>query len=163
MTMVGVNCSSERIAAPDGTGASGWAATGLLATMVVTALTLMTIGTLVVAAPVLADAYLGGDHGVTSGLVLMSGESWRVMKSIEIAADLSLIGSVAFAVAVWKSGALPKVAGILLVPGIFASMSLSPVVAWVGAALLIISGVWLARSVTDRGQRQRAASAAASV
>jgi hypothetical protein len=70
------------------------------------------------------------------------------MKSIEISADLSLIGSIAFAVAVWRSGSLPKWAGILLVPGIFASMSLSPILGWAGAVLLVISGVWLARSVS---------------
>ena len=163
MYMVGFACLLLGLFALYGylarTGASGWAAAGLLATMVVIALTLMTIGTLVVAAPVLADAYLGGDHGVSSGLVLMSGgESWRIMKSIEIAADLSLIGSVAFAVAVWKSGTLPKVAGILLVPGIFASMSLSPFVGWAGAVLLIVSGFWLARRVSHGGAGELSAS-----
>jgi hypothetical protein len=128
------------------TRASGWAVLGLLGTTVVIALTTATIGSLAVGARVLADAFLGGDTNVASGLVLMSGESARIMKSIEIAADLSLIGSIAFAVAVWRSGSLPKVAGILLVPGIVASMSLSPIVGWAGAVLLVISGVWLARS-----------------
>lgn len=134
------------------TRGSGWAAGGLLATTVVIALTLMTIGTLVVGAPVLADALVGGDKGVSSGLVLMSGESARIIKSIEISADLSLIGSIAFAVAVWRSGRLPKVAGILLVPAIFASMSLSPIVGWAGALLLVISGFWLARRINQAGE-----------
>lgn len=129
------------------TRASGWAAAGLLATTLVVALTQMTVGTLAVGAPVLADAFLGGDRGVSSGLVLLSGEGARIMKSIEIAADLSLVGSIAFAVAVWRSGRLPKVAGILLVPAIFASMSLSPIVGWAGALLLVVSGFWLARRI----------------
>jgi hypothetical protein len=139
------------------TRASSWAAAGVLATTVVIALTLMTIGTLAVGAPVLADAFLGGDKGVSSGLVLMSGESARIMKSIEIAADLSLIGSIAFAVAVWRSGSLPKLAGVLLVPAIFASMSLSPIVGWAGALLLVISGVWLATSVSHQRPGQLSA------
>jgi hypothetical protein len=129
------------------TPASGWAAAGLIGTTVVIALTLATIGSLALAASVLADAFLGGDKGLTSGLVLMSGPSARIMKSIEVSADLSLIGSIAFAVAVWRSGSLPKWAGILLVPGIFASMSLSPIVGWAGAVLLLICGVGLARGV----------------
>jgi hypothetical protein len=138
---------------------SVWAAIGLLASLVVIALAMATIGSLVVGAGVLGDAFLGGDRGVSSGLVLMSGESDRIMKSIAVSADLSLIGSIAFAVAIWRSGSLPRLAGMLLVPGIFASMSLSPIVSWAGAVLLLICGVWLARSVGHNKTGQLSASA----
>jgi hypothetical protein len=143
--------------------ASGWAAAGLLGTTVVIALTFATIGSLALAAPVLADAFLGGDKSVTSGLVLMSGESARIMRSIEISADLSLIGSIAFAVAVWRSGSLSKWAGILLVPGIFASLSLSPIVGCAGGVVLVITGVWLARGVGRHRAKELSASSEGTV
>jgi len=128
------------------TRASGWAAGGLFVSVLVIALSLATIGTLSVGSRVLADAYLSGDRSVSSGLVLMSGESGRIMSAIALGTDLSVIGAIAFAVAVWRSGSLPKWAGILLAPGIVLSMTLSPGVAWAGALLLVISGVWLAWS-----------------
>ncbi len=138
------------------TRASGWAAGGLLVSVVVIALSLATIGTLSVGARVLADAYLNGDKSVSSGLVLMSGEGSRIMSSIELCTDLSVMGAIALAVAVWRSGRLPKWAGILLAPGIVLSMTLSPGVAWAGALLLVISGVWLARSSSPGHQRRLA-------
>jgi len=128
------------------TRASGWAAAGLFVSVVVIALSLATIGTLSVGARVLADAFLNGDKSVSTGLVLMSGEGGRIMSAIELCTDLSVIGAIAFAVAVWRSGSLPRWAGILLAPGLVLSMTLSPGVAWAGAVLLVISGVWLSRS-----------------
>ena len=145
------------------TRASGWAAGGLFVSMVVIALTLATIGTLEVGARVLADAYLSGDKSVSSGLVLMSGESSRIMSAIELCTDLSAIGAIAFAVAVWRSSSLPKWAGILLAPGIVLSMTLSPGIAWAGAVLLVISGVWLARSAGEGGAGELSASSAGGV
>jgi len=145
------------------TRASRWATAGLFASVVVIALTLATIGALAVGARVLADAYLSGDKNVSSGLVLMSGESQRIMSSIELSTDLSVIGAIAFAVAVWRSGSLPKWAGVLLAPGIVLSMTLSPVVGWVGALLLVISGIWLARSFSHHQPAELAVSAEGSV
>ena len=139
--------------------ASGWAAAGLFVSVAVIALTFATIGTLALGAPVVADAYLSGDKGVRAGLVLLSGESSRIMSAIEFCADLSVVGAVAFAVAIWRSGSLPKWAGVLLVPGIFASMSLSPIVGWAGALLLVISGIWLARTVSHLRPKELAGSA----
>jgi hypothetical protein len=145
------------------TRASRWATAGLFGSVVVIALTLATIGALAVGARVLADAYLSGDKNVSSGLVLMSGEGHRIMSSIELSTDLSVIGAIAFAVAVWRSGSLPKWAGVLLAPGIVLSMTLSPIVGWVGALLLVISGVWLATSVCHHRPKELIASAEGSV
>ena len=44
-------------------------------------------------------------------------ESNRVMSSIAFCFEVSLIGAIAYAVAVWKSGSLPRVAGILVAAG----------------------------------------------
>jgi len=62
-------------------------------------------------------------------------------------------------VAVWRSGSLPKWAGILLAPGIIRSMTLSPGVALAGALLLFISDAWLAGSVSQPHPGARADSA----
>jgi hypothetical protein len=141
------------------TRADCWAAGGLFISVVVISLSLATIGSLSVGARVLADAYLNGDKSVSSGLVLMSGEGSRIMSAIELCTDLSVIGAIAFSVAVWRSGSLPRWAGILLAPGIVLSMTLSPGVAWAGALLLVISGAWLARSVSGLHPVARAGSA----
>lgn len=146
------------------TRASGWAVSGLFVSVAVIALTLATIGSLELGARALADAYLNGDKGVNSGLVLMSGESSRITSSIAFCTDLSLIGAIAFAVAVWRAGSLPKWAGILLAPGIVLSMTLSPGIAWAGALLLVISGIWLARSAgRDRAGDRSAFTAGAAL
>jgi len=45
---------------------------------------------------------------------------------------------------VWRSGTLPKWAGVVVAPGIVLTMSLSPGLAWAGSVFLVIGGIWLA-------------------
>jgi hypothetical protein len=132
------------------TRASSWAAVGMIVSVVVIALTLPTFGVLGQANAVLADAYLAGHKDVSAAMVLMGGgPSNRVMSSIAFGAEVSVIGAIAYAVAVWKSGSLPRVAGVLVAVGFVLSMSLSPYVGWAGALFLVIGGVWLAIRVSQ--------------
>jgi hypothetical protein len=126
------------------TRAYSWAAAGMIVSVVVIALILPTFGTFAVAGPVLGDAYLSGHKDVGSAMVLMSGESNRVMSSIAFCFEISLIGAIAYAVAVWKSGSLPRVAGILVALGFVLSITISPFIGWTGALFLVIGGVWMA-------------------
>ena len=130
------------------TRASSWAAIGMIVSVVVIALILPTFGTLAVAGPVLGDAYMAGHKDVSSAMVLMNGESNRVMSSIAFCFEVSLIGAIAYAVAVWKSGSLPRVAGILVAAGFVLSITISPFIGWVGALFLVIGGVWVAIRVS---------------
>lgn len=132
------------------TRASSWAAVGMIVSVVVIALSLTTFGVQGLANTVLADAYLAGHQDVSAAMVLMGGgPSNRVMSSIAFATDVSVIGAIAFTVAVWKSGSLPKVAGFLVAAGFVLSMTISPYVGWVGALFLVIGGVWLAIRVSQ--------------
>jgi hypothetical protein len=130
------------------TRANSWAAVGMIVSVVVIAFILPTFGTLAVAGPVLGDAYLAGHKDVSFAMVLMSGESNRVMSSIAFCFDVSVIGAIAYAVAVWKSGSLPRVAGILVAAGFVLSITISPFIAWVGALFLVVGGVWVAIRVS---------------
>jgi hypothetical protein len=131
------------------TSASSWAGVGMIVSVVVIALILPTFGTLAVAGPVLGDAYLAGHKDVSSAMVLMNGESNWVMSSIAFCFEVSLIGAIAYAVAVWKSNSLPRVAGILVAAGFALSITISPFVGWVGALFLVIGGGWLAIRVSQ--------------
>jgi hypothetical protein len=78
------------------------------------------------------------------------------MSSIAICFDISVIGAIAYAVAVWRSGSLPKVAGTLVAAGFVLSITISPFIGWAGALFLVIGGVWLAIRVSraqDGGER----------
>jgi hypothetical protein len=120
----------------------------MLVSVVVVALILPTFGTLAVAGPVLGDAYMAGHKDLSSAMVLMNGESNRVMSSIAFCFEVSLIGAIAYTVAVWKSGSLPRVAGILVGAGFALSITISPFVGWVGALFLVVGGLWLAIRVS---------------
>jgi hypothetical protein len=130
------------------TRASSWAAIGMIASVMAIGLILPTFGTLAVAGPVLGDAYVAGHKDVGSAMVLMNGESNRVMSSIALCFEVSLIGAITYAVAMWKSGTLPKVAGILVGAGLALSITISPFVGWLGALFLVVGGLWLAIRVS---------------
>jgi hypothetical protein len=133
------------------TRASSWAAAGMIVSVVAIALALMVFGIFALADKVLADVYLAGHKDVSAAMVLLAGGTFsnRVNNVFGIFVLLSLVGAIAYSVAVWKSGSLPKWAGVLVAAGFVLSMTIQPYVAWVGAACLVIGGVWLARRVSQ--------------
>jgi hypothetical protein len=132
------------------TRAASWAAGGMIVSVVGIALALPVFGVLGLARPVLGDVYLAGHKDVTAAMVLLSGGTFsnRINSYFGVFVLVSLIGAIAYGVAVWRSGSLPKWAGVIVAAGFVLSMTLSPFVAWAGALCLVIGGIWLARSVS---------------
>jgi hypothetical protein len=132
------------------TRASSWAGVGLIVSVAGIVLALPIFGVVGLANQVLSDVYLAGHKDVSSAMVLMAGGTFsnRINNYFGVIIYVSLFGAIANAVAVWRSGSLPKVAGILVAAGFVLSMSISPFIAWAGAVCLLIGGVWVARSVS---------------
>jgi hypothetical protein len=130
---------------------SSWAAAGMIVSVVGIALALPVFGVLGLALPVVGDVYLAGHKDVADAMLLLSGGTFsnRINSYFGVFVVVSLVGAIAYAVAVWKSGTLPKWAGVIVAAGFALSMTLSPYVAWVGAACLIVGGLWLARRISQ--------------
>jgi hypothetical protein len=97
--------------------------------------------------------YLAGHKDVSAAMVLFSGGtlSNRITSYFGVFIYVSLIGAIAYTVAVWKSESLPKMAGVLVGAGFVLSMTISPFVGWAGAIFLIVGGAWLATCVRQAG------------
>ena len=133
------------------TRASSWAAGGLIVSVVAIALALPVFGILGLADQVLGDVYLAGHKDVSAAMLQMAGGTFsnRINNYFGVLIYVSLFGAIANAVAVWRSGTLPKWAGIVVAPGIVLTMTLSPGLAWVGSLCLVIGGIGLARRVSQ--------------
>ena len=133
------------------TRAAAWAAGGMIISVVAIALALPIFGILGLADAVLGDAYLAGHKDVSAAMVLMAGGTFsdRINNYFGVLIYLSLFGAIAYAVAVWKSGSLPKWSGVLVVLGFVPSLSFSPGIAWAGSLFLVIGGIWLAGRVSQ--------------
>jgi hypothetical protein len=129
--------------------ASSWAAGGMIISVLGIALALPVFG-IGLADAVLGDVYLSGHKDVGAAMVLMAGGTFsgRINAYFGVFVVVSLVGAIVYAVAVWKSGTVPKWAGVIVAAGFALSITLSPVVAWVGALCLVVGGMGLARSVT---------------
>ncbi len=133
------------------TRASGTAAAGMVLSVSSTALLFPIFGILILAHPVLADVYLAGHKDVSAGILPLTGGHFsnRVIAYLIAVLVIALAGAIATAFAVWQSDRLPKWAGVLFAIGFVLTTTISPFVAWAGAALLVISGIWLATSVAQ--------------
>lgn len=141
------------------TRGSSWAAAGMTISVIAIGLALPVIGILGLGNAVLADVYLAGHKDVGAAMRLLEGGtlSDRIKTYIGILIYVSLAGAIAYIVAVWKSGSLPRVAGVLVGAGFVLSMTLQPFVGWVGALCLVIGGVWVARYISQYPPRARIA------
>ncbi|HKV32362.1 MAG TPA: hypothetical protein VJT14_15265 [Candidatus Dormibacteraeota bacterium] len=141
------------------TRGSSWAAGGMMISVIAISLALPVIGILGLANTVLADVYLAGHKDVSAAMRLLEGGtlSDRIKTYIGILIYISLTGAIAYIVAVWKSGSLPRVAGVLVAAGFVLSITLQPFVGWVGALCLVIGGVWVARYISQTPPRARIA------
>jgi hypothetical protein len=133
------------------TRAANWAARGMLVSVVGIALALPIFGILALADTVLADVYLAGHKDASAALVLLSGGNFspRITSYFGVFVFISLLGAIGYAIAVWRSGSLPRVAGIIVAAGFVLTMTLSPFTAWVGALCLVVGGIWLAMRISQ--------------
>ena len=133
------------------TSAASWAGRGMILSLLGIALALPAFGITRLGDTVLADVYLDGHTGVGAAMGLLTDTTltYRTAIYFGVFVLVSLAGAIAYAVAVWRSGNLPKWAGVLVGLGFWLSMTLSPGIAWVGALCLVVGGVWLARSLSQ--------------
>jgi hypothetical protein len=108
------------------------------------------IGVLALARPIAAELYLSG-HEDTAPLVLqLSGGAFgaRVMGFLLATIFIALLGAIATGTAIWRSGAVRKWAAVLFAIGFVLTMTDFPLIGWVGSALLVSVGGWIAWAVT---------------
>lgn len=135
-----------------GSRRGGLAAVGMIFSVVAVAMLLSVVGILLLAQAVLADVYLAGHKDVVEALTQLSGGtlSNRITTYIGVLLAVALVGAIVNGIAVWQSGRLPKWAGIVTAVGFVLSLTVTPVVAWLGALCLIVGGLWLARDGASR-------------
>lgn len=144
------------------TRASSWAALGLIVSVVAIALALPVFGIVGLADQVLGDVYLAGHKDVSAAMLQMAGGTFsdRINNYFGVLIYVSLLGAIATAVAIWRSGTLPKWAGVVVAPGIVLSMTFSPGLAWVGSLCLVIGGIGLARRISQASSPEPTAQSA---
>jgi hypothetical protein len=134
------------------TGRTGRAAlAGLVLSVVSVGLLLAGLGAAFLAAAIAANVYLSGDAGASAVLAKLSGGNFGTAVLVDFIATMvvGLIGGVANGVAIWRSGTLPKWAGVLYAAGFALMMASAPIVTQLGGVLLVIGGVWIARTISQ--------------
>jgi hypothetical protein len=108
------------------------------------------IGVLVLARPIAADFYLSGHDDAGSLVVQLSGGGFspRILTFLLVTISVALLGAIATGAAIWRSGLVPKWAGVLIAIGFVLTMTDFPLIGWVGSALLLGVGSWIAWGVT---------------
>ena len=127
------------------TRASSWAAGGMILSVAAILLVLPIFGILILADTILSALYLAGHKELIVGMIPLSGGNFDSSLSslLGIVLLIALLGAVAYGVAVWKSGSLPKWAGVLVALGFLLTLPISPLISWIGSACLVVGGVWL--------------------
>ena len=118
----------------------------VLTVLAVTFLLSVELGVVAVARPVAAQAYLAGHEDVGQVVLQLSGGAFapRILSFLLVTILVAALGAVATAATMWRSGSVPKAASLLLPVGFLLTMTDFPVIAWVGSALLLVVGSWIA-------------------
>ncbi len=105
-------------------------------------------GVMAIAYPKLAGAYLQGDSGAVQIAAQAVGSPTTL--AVMGLTGINVIGLVLFAIAMWRTGWMPKGASLFFVVG-----PLMQLVPWVypveilGCVLVLVSGLWIATTVTN--------------
>ena len=134
-------------------GSAGrWALSGMILTIVGVGLFLPFAGIFAFVAPIAGRAYLKGDANaikIIADSVAVSNSSAFLFAGL--AGLFSVIGSILFGIAIWKSQRLPKWSGVPFFLAILLSFLSAPffsfILGFLGGVLLLTSGVWIAASV----------------
>lgn len=124
---------------------SGWNAPALVLDVIAVALVLPVEGVLGLADPIVASYYLAGHEDVAPVLIQLSGGSFAPLINgwLAVAIIIALAGGVATGFAIWRSGA-GRWSAVLVAAGFVLTVAITPLVSWVGAALLMGGGARLA-------------------
>jgi len=101
------------------THTSSWAGAAMIASVVGIALALPAFGIRRMGDAVLADVYLGGQRDLSAAMGLLPDPAlaYRTTANFGVLVIASLIGAIAYAVAAWRSGSVPRWAGVLVGAG----------------------------------------------
>jgi len=126
--------------------------TGWIATLVGVGLFLPLAGILAFEAPIAGSLYLSGDRSavmVIAKSISLTNSPAFVFGSV--AGVLASIGSALFGVAIWRSGSISRVSGLLYALSITLSFLSAPFYSFIlgllGGLLLLVSGLWIAASI----------------
>src|SRR5438445_2899924 len=134
---------------------------GFLVILVGTVFFLPFIGIYGFTAPVLGRRFLSGDKTAVSAI----SESTSITNPTALvfggtAVFLLVLGAILLGAAIWRSKTLPKSPGLLLAVGIVLSADplfyYQPIVWVAGGALVLFSGVWIARHIYTTTNDERA-------
>jgi hypothetical protein len=126
-----------------------WAAVGMVLGVSVITLLVGIWMILSVVDPVLSDVYRSGHKdGAAEAYDLMSGGHWSGrMTPVFIVGGLgALVASISLGFAIWRSGRFAKWIGPVFGVAFMLSTLSAPLVTLVGAALLIVTGIFMARN-----------------
>lgn len=125
---------------------SAWAVAALvLGVAAVAMISAVVGGVLGLAASTVASYYLSGHQDVGPLLIQLSGGTFapNINAWGFAAIDIAMIGAVAIGVSTWRAG-IARWSGVLLAAGFGLTLTIQPGVSWVGSALLLGAGGWIA-------------------
>jgi hypothetical protein len=136
---------------------------GMVLSLSAVALVLPVFGVEVLAGPVLGDVYQAGHKDVSAAMVALAGGSFsgRIITYFVVVILVAALGAIATGTSLWRSRALPRWTIVALQVGFILTVASTPVVTHVGAILLIITGVWIARRFAQPVARRGMAGAPA--
>lgn len=126
---------------------SGWGSAARVLSGTAVAMWLPITGIPTQALPGLSDVYLAGHPEVSVVFDAFNGGHYGASFIVQysLVAAVSIAGSVAMGVAAWRSHAVPRWCSIALPVGFVLNVTDIPGVAWVGLALMAVSGAVIAR------------------
>ena len=139
-----------------GAGPRRWGQWAQILTMTAVAMFLPGAGIPTAALPGISDIYLSGHHEV--GIVLEAfiaghyGASFVVQFVVLLL--VSVAGAVAMAVAGWRSRVIPRWCSIAFPIGFLLNVTDTPVIAWIGLALMLVTGTVIARGFKPKHVRE---------
>ena len=143
--LFGVLAINARVASTSG---GTWVGVGLVLAIVAITLVIGVWIVLTYVDAVIGDAYQGGNHGVGPLFSSMSGGRWSLwFVPLFVVGGLSgLVAAVALGTGLWRSGSFGK--GMAIAFGLAFALSIvsAPIFSIVGALMLIVVGIVIARS-----------------
>ena len=137
---------------------SSYAMVGMVFGIVATALVIGLWTILVFATPTVGDVYLSGHPGAGEVFKVLSGGHWsaRMVPLFIVGALAALVAAYTLGDAIRRSGRAPKWVGPVFGVGFALTIVSAPVVSLVGAVLLILAGITMARTATQTVRRAAA-------
>ena len=142
--LFGVMALADYLAGPD---ARRWSRAAGILSVTAIAIFLPGIGIPTIAFPGLGDLFLSGHPQVGIAIDAFSRGHFGPYVPVELLVMLamSIAGAMAMGIAGWRSRAIPRWSSIAYPIGFVLNMTDTPGIAWVGVALLVVSGVFIAR------------------